>query len=282
MNHKVRYEKMGKNWSVAVRNDYLAKKHWHNEYEILYVMAGTTYVNVDGVNYEVISGETFFISPGAVHYYAEPSEFNKICVVRLTEEFLKCFSVEVKHVYTVFLSDVLHIRENPRISVIIEEIQTVFEIEEEVFVESILIGKSLELLIYLYQNQFLISERASVRRNNDSECMDKMIEYIREHLQDKITLSDVAVHLGFSESYCSKYIKKKTNMNFLEYLNNERIEKAKQMLRLSDAPVTEIAYITGFSSIQSFNRVFKSFCEVSPTEYRKRIYDQKSNILDKI
>ena len=282
MNHKVRYEKMGKNWSVAVRNDYLAKKHWHNEYEILYVMAGTTYVNVDGVNYEVISGETFFISPGAVHYYVEPSEFNKICVVRLTEEFLKCFSVEVKHVYTVFLSDVLHIRENPRISVIIEEIQTVFEIEEEVFVESILIGKSLELLIYLYQNQFLISERASVRRNNDSECMDKMIEYIREHLQDKITLSDVAVHLGFSESYCSKYIKKKTNMNFLEYLNNERIEKAKQMLRLSDAPVTEIAYITGFSSIQSFNRVFKSFCEVSSTEYRKRIYDQKSNILDKI
>ena len=126
MNHKVRYEKMGKNWSVAVRNDYLAKKHWHNEYEILYVMAGTTYVNVDGVNYEVISGETFFISPGAVHYYVEPSEFNKICVVRLTEEFLKCFSVEVKHVYTVFLSDVLHIRENPRISVIIEEIQTVF------------------------------------------------------------------------------------------------------------------------------------------------------------
>ena len=73
MNHKVRYEKMGKNWSVAVRNDYLAKKHWHNEYEILYVMAGTTYVNVDGVNYEVISGETFFISPGAVHYYVEPS-----------------------------------------------------------------------------------------------------------------------------------------------------------------------------------------------------------------
>lgn len=282
MNDKVRYEKMGKNWSLAVRNDYLAKKHWHNEYEILYVIAGTTYVNVDGVSYDVAPGEVFFISPGAVHYYTEPCEFNKICVIRLTEDFLKCFSAEVQNVYTVFLSDVLHIRKNARISGIIEEIQLVFHMEEEVFAESTLIGKALELLIYLYQNQSLIAERASVKRNNDSECMDKMIDYIRKHLQEKVTLSDVAEHLGFSESYCSKYIKKKTNMNFLEYLNNERIEKAKQMLRLSDAPVTEIAYITGFSSIQSFNRVFKSFCEVSPTEYRKRIYDQKSNILDKI
>ena len=81
--------------------------------------------------------------------------------------------------------------------------------------------------------------------------------------------------MGFSESYCSKYIKKKTNMNFLEYLNNERIEKAKTELRLTDESITEIAYLTGFTSIQSFNRVFKSFCEVSPTEYRKRLHDQK-------
>lgn len=275
MNYRMRYEKMGKNWSIAIRNDYICKKHWHNEYELLYVMEGTTYVNIDGGTYAVGQDELLIISPGAVHSYTEPQDINKICVIRLTEDFLKCFCTETQSLYTQFLSDILHIGKHENISGIIEKIQMVFQLEEDVFIESVLIEKSLELIVLLFQNPSLILERGAVKRNNDSQSMDKMIHYIREHMQEKITLSDIASYLGFSESYCSKYIKKKTNMNFLEYLNNERIEKAKQTLRHSDTPITEIAYMTGFSSIQSFNRVFKSFCEVSPTEYRKRLHDQK-------
>lgn len=275
MNYRMRHEKMGKNWSIAIRNDYICKKHWHNEYELLYVMKGTTYVNIDGRTYAVGQDEILIISPGAVHSYTEPQDINKICVIRLTEDFLKCFSAKTQSLYTHFLSDILHIGRHENISEIIEELQIVFQIEEDAFIESILIAKSLELIVLLFRNPSLILERGPVKRNNDSQSMDKMIHYIREHMQEKITLSDIASYLGFSESYCSKYIKKKTNMNFLEYLNNERIEKAKQTLRLSDTPITEIAYMTGFSSIQSFNRVFKSFCEVSPTEYRKRLHDQK-------
>lgn len=281
MNYRMRHEKMGKNWSIAIRSDYLSKKHWHNEYELLYVLAGTTYVNIYEDTYEVARGEMLLISPGAVHSYTEPQEFNKICVIRLTEDFLKCYSAGTHNLYTRFLSDVLHIRADGKIAAVMKALMPAFQAEEEAVVESIVIGKALELFLLLLQDSSLITERVPVKRNNDSEILDKMIVYIREHMQEKIALSDIAAHLGFSESYCSKYIKKKTNMNFLEYLNNERIEKAKQALRLTDAPITEIAYITGFSSIQSFNRVFKSFCEVSPTEYRKRLYDQKRDILDK-
>ena len=67
-------------------------------------------------------------------------------------------------------------------------------------------------------------------------------------MHKKLSLADLAKHIGFSESYCSKYIKKKTNMNFLELINNERIEKAKTELRSTDKPITEIAYLTGFAS----------------------------------
>ena len=99
--------------------------------------------------------------------------------------------------------------------------------------------------------------------------MDKMIEYIREHLQDKITLSDVAVHLGFSESYCSKYIKKKTNMNFLEYLTTLRIDHARERLMKTDDSVNEIAEAVGYSDVKYFSRIFKRSLGLSPNKFRK-------------
>ena len=87
----------------------------------------------------------------------------------------------------------------------------------------------------------------------------------------KITLEGLAAYLGFSPSYCSKYIKRKCGMNFLEYLNIQRVERARELLRATDIPVTEIAWQTGFSSLQSFNRVFRSYVSMSPSEYKKSV-----------
>ena len=98
-----------------------------------------------------------------------------------------------------------------------------------------------------------------------------MEEYIRKHLSEKITLEGLAAYLGFSPSYCSKYIKRKCGMNFLEYLNIQRVERARELLRATDIPVTEIAWQTGFSSLQSFNRVFRSYVSMSPSEYKKSV-----------
>ena len=275
MRTNIRQEKIGKTWSIAIRNEYFRMKHWHNEIEILFVLEGVTYVNIDGIKHAVNKNELLIISSGVVHCYEEPLDYNAIFVIRLTEDFMNCLSIDSRNFFTHFYADILCIRECEETMKIAEGMRKAFLVENEASIESILTGKFLELSAFLFENEEMIRCRKAVRRNNDSAVMDKMINYIKNHIQEKINLSDVAEYLGFSESYCSKYIKKKTNMNFLEYLNNERIEKAKTELRLTDESITEIAYLTGFTSIQSFNRVFKSFCEVSPTEYRKRLHDQK-------
>ena len=94
---------------------------------------------------------------------------------------------------------------------------------------------------------------------------------MQEHCSEKLTLKMLADHLGLTETYCSKYIKKNTGITFVEYLNVLRINRAQRLLWATDFSVSEIAELVGFSSVQTFNRVFKQqSCNLSPSEYRKR------------
>ena len=97
--------------------------------------------------------------------------------------------------------------------------QTAFDMENVVSIECMLIGLALELSALLLEENGLVIEKVSVNRNNDSAVMDKIITYLQRNMHEKLSLADLAKHIGFSESYCSKYIKKKTNMNFLELIH---------------------------------------------------------------
>ena len=94
--------------------------------------------------------------------------------------------------------------------------------------------------------------------------------YIQEHLEDKITLDQVADHVHVSSFYFCKIFKAHTGMTFTEYVGRQRVEWAKELLLYPDVQVTEIAYDVGFQSLSQFNRSFLKFAGASPTEFRKR------------
>ena len=273
--------KEGRNWSIIVRDEYISKKHWHNELEFVYVISGSLIINIDDIMHEIKEGETFIISRGIVHYYIEPEGKSKVCIVKLPLDFTAGFSKETKEYFIKFYRDTLLIQKDKAMHNIFQVLQGITGRKDSIIQESVLVSNIIEITVYLSEHPDLIKNRVVSKSNNDSEIMERMLNYLNEHMNEKITLTEIATHLGFSESYCSKYIKKKTNMNFLEYLNNARILRAEEILRTTDTSITEIAYMTGFTSIQSFNRVFKSLCDVSPSEYRKRLHDKNYDILDK-
>ncbi len=99
--------------------------------------------------------------------------------------------------------------------------------------------------------------------------------YIKEHLAEEIYLDAIAQKLKMSSGYLSVYFKEKTGQNFIDYLNEMRIEQAKQLLEHTDSKVREIAVECGYQNINSFNRMFKKFTGTTPGEYRKQnISDQ--------
>ncbi len=267
----IRYEKTGNRWFIALRDQYISKKHWHNEYEFLYVIRGACAVRVNEIDLKIRQGESLIIGPGVTHDYPETADDKRIAVARFSDTFLNGLSPQTKEYYTCLLQDVLRLRSDRRVRGLLHIEPAFFDNESDVSIEAGLTGRVLELLGVIAADPSLIEERITARRNESSEVMSSMEEYIRMHLSEKITLEGLAAHLGFSPSYCSKYIKRKCGMNFLEYLNIQRVERARELLRATDIPVTEIAYQTGFSSIQSFNRVFRSYISMSPSEYKKSL-----------
>lgn len=90
----------------------------------------------------------------------------------------------------------------------------------------------------------------------------------RHYADNSLSLEQVAAHVGISSSYLSRIFIETYGMRFTQWLNNLRIEKAKQLLVESDHLIRDISQEVGFLSIQNFMRVFKQKMGVKPSEYR--------------
>ena len=103
----------------------------------------------------------------------------------------------------------------------------------------------------------------------DSQAILKVIHYIREQYGNNVTLSDAAKLIGVTPEYLSRLFYQKINVNFVVFLRDFRISVAKRMLLSGKYRIQEIAEHVGFKDPKYFNKVFKSVCGVSPTEYKK-------------
>jgi len=106
-------------------------------------------------------------------------------------------------------------------------------------------------------------------RAMDREIIASSMAYINEHYRDDLSLDDVAEFAGFSRYYFSRSFKKQTGYFFKDYLCQKRLQVAKDLLIRTDQPMREIAVVSGFGSVATFNRVFREKCECTPTRYRE-------------
>ncbi|MCJ8010872.1 AraC family transcriptional regulator [Paenibacillus sp. KQZ6P-2] len=108
------------------------------------------------------------------------------------------------------------------------------------------------------------------KRSHNNSLAGKLIEYIDRHFSDPdLSLSVLAGEARTSEAYVSFFFKEQTGMNFSDYLENVRMEEARRLLIHSGKPVSEIAALTGYLSLNTFSRAFKRANSISATEFRK-------------
>ncbi len=100
------------------------------------------------------------------------------------------------------------------------------------------------------------------------------IDYIREHIQDNLSVETIAEALSLNSSYLSKLFKQEMGMTISCYIRNEKISIASNMLRHLDESSLNIANFLGFSSQSHFIQVFKKSTGYTPEEYRKLHYHQ--------
>lgn len=101
------------------------------------------------------------------------------------------------------------------------------------------------------------------------------IDYIYSHIHSRITLKELADRLDLSESYLSKLFVTEIGMSISDYIREEKINRAENMLKFSDYDLADIANYLSFSSQSHFTQAFEKQIGLSPKKYRD-IYYRKS------
>lgn len=100
---------------------------------------------------------------------------------------------------------------------------------------------------------------------------DKIVEaakeYVRENYGEKLTLAAIASKIGISQGYLSSVFKKQTGGNLNDYINQMKIEKAKELLEKHEYMMYEISDMLGFENPYYFSKVFKKLTGITPSEY---------------
>lgn len=99
---------------------------------------------------------------------------------------------------------------------------------------------------------------------------DTLLYYLNNNYMNKITSREIEAQFKMSFDYLNRIFKKKHGSTIFAYLNQIRLDKAKQFLLTTSLSVTEIASLTGFSDVYYFSRYFKSQCHISPMAYRSQ------------
>jgi len=107
--------------------------------------------------------------------------------------------------------------------------------------------------------------------NKNSQKMKMAVEYIEENYASDLNMAVVSNYISMNYSLFSYSFKQYTGSNFVNFLKDIRMKKAKELLAETDMKIIEISQEVGYDNEKHFMKIFKATCGVSPSEYRKNM-----------
>jgi len=109
-----------------------------------------------------------------------------------------------------------------------------------------------------------------------SDLQTALLSYIREHISDyDLNLSSLGQALSIPEKSITHLIREATGLSYKEYLNEARVERARELLTVENKTVTETCALVGLSEVSYFIRIFKRITGETPANYKRRILESR-------
>ena len=250
--------------------------HWHPEIEITYVQKGTMCYKVNHMVYHLKEGDIVFNNSGALH--SGTMENQKDCAYipvtfdsRLIYGFFQS-TVNSKYVDPVIQDSMLTAicidQSEPWHKPFREYLLRIIDLDEKKpdFYE-LDITICLQSIWRLLLEHITYEPQASRENSLEYDRIKKILSYIEENYQNKITLNDIAGHIHLCESECTRLFKRHMNTTLFAFLQEYRIERSLEFLQ-DDQPVSAVADKAGFSDPNYYSKVFAKIKGCSPREYR--------------
>lgn len=235
--------------------------HVHEDIELIFVKQGAVTAFCDGKEYMLTKNSVFLIFPNQIHRYVNSNDGNYVVLI-LKPSFLLRYTeifIEGEPVSSLY-------RFNDG-----EDDNAIFLLETALK-EFLRDGFSDVIAAYLTAFFGKILKFYSIEKDRFSRnTVLQILEYCSKHYREEITISEIADKLHMSRSCVSHIFSKRLAINFCEYINTLRLSDAVKLLKNKNYSITEIADISGFGTIRTFNRAFLKHYGISPSEYRKKL-----------
>ena len=240
---------------------FVQRKEPISEYVLIYCVEGAGWFQTDSRRYEVGENQYFILPPNKPHAYgAHKTNPWTIYWIHFTGAHAAIYSEGATTPGRI----------PPAVNSRIMERNTIFEeifatLQRNSDLESLRYASSL-LHHYLATMRYLRIYRQAAP--DTASLSQAVIHYMRENIEKRVTLKQMADYMGYSPSHLSMVFHKETGHSPLSYLNLMRIETACQWLTDTSQKVNQICHKVGIDDPYYFSRLFRSIKGCSPVEYR--------------
>jgi AraC-like DNA-binding protein len=226
--------------------------HFHSAREIILVKRGKMRAYINAEKYAVNGGEGCFADSFCTHGFRDMEGDTEVYVFVINSKLFEELTADMDGIPPVqfkfsdfeLLDKILGYYENA---------------DKEGVRSTVFKGIAAFLLSRIADENELVYKKESTQR---SDICD-ILAYICDHFKEDISLQSLARTFGYSPQYFSSMFHKHMNVNLTEYINIARVNYARKLLS-SDKSIAEIAYESGFNSLNSFYRAYKKVYGTSP------------------
>lgn len=236
--------------------------HWHPNVEILFVTSGEGTCMIGSELCEMRPGNLVIVNSNFPHAIRSDDEFVKYDCLIVDTEFCTQNGLPTEKLR--FEPLVTSEKAVALYQDIVREIAS-----DSLFHQAGIRVATLNLMLYLSRNHLDDANQGQIRPSAANENIKLAIGYIKSHIDQKLTLDEIASEVGLSKYYFLREFKNATTMTPVEYINSVRCENAKKLLLKKKYPIHEIAQKCGFTNDSYFSKVFRHHTGLLPSEFVK-------------
>lgn len=255
--------------------------HAHSEYQLFLVEEGTGTKFIGNTVKPFDGGDLTFLGPNTPHLWRSDECYFDPQNDKISRGLVIYFN-------GASLGQLIEKQEFDQLRILLEKVRRGMEIQGEtarqtsVLMHELVHMHGMESIIHLLKILDLLAKSKEYHLLHDDTVQYKLKDvetnrintvynYAAKHFKYKITLDEVATLLNMTPTSFSRYFTMKTSKSFSYFLTELRIRNACKQLATEEAKtIAQICYESGFNTLSNFNKQFKTFIGMTPTEYRQK------------